>query len=72
MSIVTALFSLGLALTIAAGTATFPAIINYLTLMECGGWKEERQRAGRFLVAVVSILCVGVFLIGLTAQEATA
>jgi uncharacterized membrane protein YidH (DUF202 family) len=71
VSIVTALFALGLALTIAAGITTFLAIINYLTMLECGD-REERQRAGRFLVTAVSVLCIGVFLIGLTAQEATA
>jgi hypothetical protein len=34
VSIVTALFALGLALTIAAGITTFLDVINYLTMLE--------------------------------------
>lgn len=69
MSIVTALFGLGLALTVPGSLGTFTGGIAFLVSMDEG--PATRRRTGRFLAGALTLLCIGVFLIGLTHQEAT-
>lgn len=68
MSIVTALFTLGIALTVVGVVVAFASTVSMITSFDA----EEATRSTRlFTMAAIAVL-VGSFIVGLTVQGATA
>lgn len=68
MSIITALFALGIALASIGGAAAFA---SSMLMLEAYDQEEETNGTRLFKMSAIAVL-VGAFIIGLTAQGATA
>lgn len=68
MSIITALFALGIALASIGGAVIFLCAISMITAFNV----EEVAKSKRLFIVSATVVLVGAFIIGLTAQGATA
>lgn len=68
MSFITALFALGIALTSIGGAVAFASSISMFAPYDT---EEEEKGTYMFKMSVIAVI-VGAFIIGLTAQGATA
>lgn len=68
MSIITALFALGIALTSVGGVVAFASSISMISPYD----EDEAAKSTRMFKMSVIAVIVGAFIIGLTAQGATA